>query len=140
MRRESNICYGYTHRDSSYDVIIGGDDEISEFSCCFLSDAMHVARWRVTIGGKTFQPSICDSEAPYFVCWKYFSRLLVKIYVNATEVRNRGGSAVCLCGREPLWNDDFSVTTEIRVKTEGAFFLAKHGCSLIQWLYRTDYR
>ena len=111
-RSVDSTCYGYTHRDAAYDLVVGavGESDIKVLSCCH-SDAVYVARWRrLRDDGKLDRISVCDGDSVELACWKYYSRLYVRLFVNVSQLVS---TATFLCGKEPLWNSDFFVTTKI---------------------------
>ena len=117
LKRDSQaaICYGYdAYTDSSYDVSVSADQGLVTLNCCQM-DAVYVSRWRKLENGSQVRLSLClDGRlGDEFACWKYQSRLLVRLLVNATNL-SRVDEATFLCGKEPLWNDNFYVTTTIR--------------------------
>ena len=125
-KRDSQICYGFgAYTDSSYDVSVSRKQELVTVNCCQM-DAVYVSRWRKLENGKQVRLPLCrgdgdddgglgDADA----CWKYQSRLLVRLLVNATKLSRE---ATFLCGKEPLWNDDFFVTTRIRLEVPPPMF------------------
>ena len=122
-RESSATCYGYTHRMHSYDVTLDPeryDDGVAELRCCHTRSIMNLARWRILgVGGASDELPLCSKVGRvYFACWKYFSRLSVRLYVNVTKLREIGESTF-LCGTEPMSDSEFTLTTKVRLLTPG---------------------
>ncbi|XP_065837170.1 uncharacterized protein [Oscarella lobularis] len=115
-RSDSSICYGYTHRLRSYDVTLDPETDVAELRCCHMRSIMNLARWRILGSGGTNDqlPYCSDVDDVDFACWKYVSRLSVRLFVNVTKLRETG-EATFLCGTEPMSDDEFTLTTKIRV-------------------------
>ena len=122
-RSDSPICYGYTHRLRSYDLTLDPETEMAELRCCHDRSIMNLARWRILSGeGMSDQLPYCsDATHVKFACWKYVSRLSVRLFVNVTKLR-KVGQTTFLCGTEPMSDSEFTLTTKIRVTSPGYRF------------------
>ncbi|XP_065846107.1 uncharacterized protein [Oscarella lobularis] len=119
-RSDSPICYGYTHRLRSYYLTLDPETEMAELRCCHDRSIMNLARWRILSGeGMSDQLPYCsDATHVKFACWKYVSRLSVRLFVNVTKLR-KVGQTTFLCGTEPMSDSEFTLTTKIRVTSPG---------------------
>ena len=122
-QESSGTCYGYTHRLHSYDVTPDPgrfEAGVAELKCCHTRSIMNLARWRrLGVSGTSDQLPLCSKVGKvYFACWKYYSRLSVRLYVNVTKLTEIG-EATFLCGTEPMSDTEFTLTTKVRLLTPG---------------------
>ena len=126
-QESSSTCYGYTHRMHSYDVTLDPDQfeaGVAELKCCHTRSVMNLSRWRrLEVGGGSDQLPLCSKVGKvYFDCWKYHSRLSVRLYVNVTNLTEIG-EATFLCGTEPMSDTEFTLTTKVRLLTPGIKYI-----------------
>ena len=93
---------------------------MAELRCCHDRSIMNLARWRILSddGASDKLPYCSDVTDVDFACWKYVSRLSVRLFVNVTKLRDVGQTTF-LCGTEPMSDSEFTLTTKVRVTSPG---------------------
>ena len=98
-------------------MTLDSETDVAELRCCHDRSIMNLARWRI-LGdeGASEQLLYCSdvTDDIDFACWKYVSRLSVRLFVNVTKVREIG-EVTFLCGTEPMSDSKFTLTTKVRV-------------------------